>query len=164
MVVVADASPLIFLARIGLSDLLQQLFGTIAVPRTVMNEVTHGGGTLPGAPELQDASWLQVVDFEPDAPLQRSLTKDLGAGESAAILLALEAGADLLLVDDRAARVAARRLDIPIRGSLGFLLDAKRRGLLTELAPYVEGLREAGAWLSEDLVKRVLSAAGEAKD
>ena len=161
MVVVADASPLIFLSRLGLLKVLPQLFESITIPQAVLREVNRGGGILPGASEINKLRWLKVVDIESDVVLRQALTGDLGAGESEAIVLALESKADLLLVDDRSARAAARRLQLQIRGTLGILLDAKRAGLIEDLEPHLDRLVSIGAWLSPQLQQRVLSKAGE---
>ena len=160
-VVVADASPLIFLSRLGLLDLLPQIFDSVLVPRAVFEEAVHGGDSLAGAAGVAEAEWLVVRDTEPDASLVRALTRDLGAGETAAILLALDVAADLVLIDDRSARAAARRLRLTVRGTLGVLLEAKRQGLIEELGTHVDRLKSAGAWLSDDLVQKVLKAAHE---
>jgi hypothetical protein len=56
--------------------------------------------------------------------------RGLDAGEAAAIALALELKADLLLMDDREGAVAARRSGFVVTGTLGALALAAERGLL----------------------------------
>lgn len=63
------------------------------------------------------------------------LKEELDAGENAAIILARERGADLLLIDERAARRKATTLRLTVIGTLGALLMAKDRGLLPALRP-----------------------------
>jgi predicted nucleic acid-binding protein len=69
--------------------------------------------------------WLQVKTLS--HVLERA-RHDLGAGEREAIELAQELSADALLVDDRDARDEARRLGIPVLGTLLVLADASEHG------------------------------------
>jgi predicted nucleic acid-binding protein len=43
------------------------------------------------------------------------------------------------------------------------LLDAKRAGLLTAVAPFIEKLRSGGLFLSDTVIENALKIAGEAK-
>ncbi|MFK5986131.1 MAG: DUF3368 domain-containing protein [Pseudomonadota bacterium] len=46
-------------------------------------------------------------------------------------------------------------------GTLGVLLLAKRRGILSSIKPAINLLQDAGLWLGDDLIKMVLNEAGE---
>jgi len=84
-VVVADSSPLIYLSRVGVLDLLSAVFGDLVVPRAVWNEVVERRPSAPGLDALRQASWIRVVDSSlPQIDL------GLDPGETAAILLAHE--------------------------------------------------------------------------
>ena len=129
MIVVADTSPLSYLILIGEIDLLVHLFGRIFVPEAVVEELRH-----PAVPETV-AGWLR----EPPPWLSISPTasqevppelESLDVGEREAILLARALQADLLIVDDKAARIAARRLGLTVTGTLGVLEVGARRGLI----------------------------------
>ena len=54
----------------------------------------------------------------------------LDSGETAALLLARELKADLLLMDERKGRAVAGRLGIAVTGTLGVLVEAALRGLI----------------------------------
>jgi predicted nucleic acid-binding protein len=86
----------------------------------------------------------------------------LGAGESEAISLAIEMKARLLLLDDLAARRLALGLHLPIIGTLGLLLAAKRKGLLETVKPSLDQLMACEFRVSADLYERLLRDAGEA--
>lgn len=150
--VVSDASPLIALNQIGRLELLHQLFGEILVPPIVVEEVR---------PSLDLPEW-----FVEKAPGEEVAPKILGAsldpGESQAITLALELGVRRLILDERAARRIALSLGLPVVGTLGILIAAKKRGLISAMKTCLEELEAHDFRMSEQLLKKVLSAAGEA--
>lgn len=161
MIVVADAGPIIHLSLIGRIDLLPALYGRILVPELVYQEVVGQGTDLPGSAELDRAAWADRVDADTDSDLFGVLRAHLDPGESAAICVAVERGADLILSDDRPARLAATRLGIEVKGTLGILVEAKRRGRVEKIAPALAALKRGGTWLSDGLVERILADVGE---
>ena len=62
---VFNASPLIFLARAGLSDLTPLAGEPVLVPRAVVEEIERFGLTDPAATFVRQAGWLGIVDPEP---------------------------------------------------------------------------------------------------
>ena len=151
MAVVSDSGPLIALERIQQLPLLPQLFVQIIIPPAVEREFGRA---------RQWSDWL-VVQRLSHARRLGTLSLSLGAGEREAIRLCLEIGATRLLVDDKAARRVARSLDLPIVGTLGILLAAKRRGLLTTVRPCLDALRDASFYMTPDLYRRVAAEADE---
>ncbi len=85
----------------------------------------------------------------------------LGPGERAAIALAFELSADFIALDDLSARVAATEFDLTVIGSLGLLVRAKERGLISEVRPLMEGMISHGLYASDELRRLILSVAGE---
>ncbi|WP_416349235.1 DUF3368 domain-containing protein [Leptolyngbya sp. CCNP1308] len=65
------------------------------------------------------------------------------------------------MVDDAAARRCARSLNIPTIGTGGALVLAKRRGLIPTVAEPLQALRDAGLWISEDVMTLLKHQAGE---
>lgn len=160
--VVADAGPLIHLSLLGRIGLLPSLHGRIVIPDLVYQEVVTAGEGLAGSREVREADWIEVVAHDPKADLFRLLGGQLDPGEAAAIWLATDRKAELILSDDRQARLTAERLGFRIQGTLGILVEAKSRGLLPTLAPLLDQLREKGVWLSRELLDRILWETGEA--
>lgn len=156
MIVVPDAGPLIYLGGAGHIDLLHRLFARVVVPRLVHDEVVVAGAGLLGSAEVAAASWIEVVDVVPDA----GLLSLLDAGEAAAIPLAERLGA-LLLCDDGDARAIAKQRGLPIVGTLGVLLKAKKVGALALVGPVISTMTRAGMFVSPSLLAQVLAAAGE---
>ena len=152
MIVVADSSPLIALSRVGKLHLLRDIFGTLLIPDAVWHEVAGSDPGRPGTLELRSASWIERRSIK-DTALANLLRRDLGAGESEAIVLAREASARMLLMDERLGRSAAARLGIPVTGLIGILLEARRLGLVSDPAAIALELRTtAGFWISDDLM------------
>ena len=58
------------------------------------------------------------------------LQQDLDNGEAEAIALLLEQSSEALLLDEKKARQVARRMTLPILGTLGLLIWAKRQGVM----------------------------------
>ena len=140
MVVVADSSPLIYLSRIGILDLLAVLWREVLVPRAVWDEVVQRRPSAPGVEALQQASWIRVDDTEwPQVDL------GLDPGETAAILLAETIHADVLLIDERLGRKVAESRGIAVLGTLGFLVQARQVGALPALRPVLDALVAEGS-------------------
>ena len=163
-VVVADAGPLIGLARIDCLSLLRSLYGTLAVPEAVLTELRLESGR-PGSRVLTGAfskGAIEVRALVPgcEAELAR-LCLGLDVGEASAILLAEQNRCRFLLIDERRGREVARRRGIPVVGLAGVLLAAKGAGLLKAIRPVLEDLSRQGYRLSDALFAEVLNRAGE---
>lgn len=148
--VVSNSSAIIALDRIGQLDLLSELFAQLIVPPAVVREV---------AP-IQLPDWVTEQRLaQPVGP--HVLRAALGDGESEAISLAVELQARWIILDDRAARRLAQSLGLPVIGTLGLLLAAKRRGLLAAVRPSLDALVRYGFHVASELYGRVLYDAGE---
>jgi predicted nucleic acid-binding protein len=128
-VIVSDTSPIRYLVLIGEADLLRELYGKILIPGAVYSELQQ-----PQTPETvrvwvnSAPDWLSVVLVPPLPALP--VSSALGEGERQAMALALDSGADLLLVDDKTAAREARRLQLTVSGTLGILVRAAEVGLV----------------------------------
>lgn len=161
MIVVSDTSPLVNLAAIGKLDLLHQLYGKILVPDAVYREIVHVGAGEPGAYEVAVFEWIerQVVT---NRAVVTALELELDSGEAEAIALALEVGADLVLIDERKGRFVAGRMGVQFVGLLGILIEAKQRGLLPAVRPVLDDLKQnAGFWIRDQLYQHILQLTGE---
>lgn len=160
MIVVADAGPLIALARIGQFGLLRSLYGQLHVPPTVRDEVVILERERPGADDVNAAAWIHTVEVR-DVTAVQLLRERLDAGESEAIVLAIQLAADLLVIDEARGRRVAEARGLNKTGTIGTLIAAKKRGLVPEVKPLSDDLRAAGFRLSEDLYRTGQVLAGE---
>jgi uncharacterized protein len=161
MIVVSDTSAIINLAMIGRLDLLHQLYNEVIIPAAVYQEIVVQGAGKPGAVEVQTEPWFKQQAVV-DAAFVFRLRRDLDEGEAEAIVLAQEISADLLLIDDQAARRHAARLGLRFIGLLGVLLEAKKAGLLATVKPPLDELiSKAGFRVRPSLYQAFLASAGE---
>jgi len=158
--VVSNSSPLIHLGKIGLLDLLAEQFTQISIPRAVWQEAVEEGGDEPDAKTIARASWIEVQDVSP-SPLLTTLLALLDKGEAEAIVLAIEIGADLILLDESDARRITEFYNLRKTGLLGVLIKAKRQGRIQSLKVCLDQLHNTGFHLSEQLYNEVLDAVGE---
>jgi uncharacterized protein len=166
MKAVANAGPLIALGKLGLTHHLSRLYDSVLVPDSVYEEVVTRGLELgqPDAYAVQMAvarRELVVVGVELAETLAVSGEPSLHLGERAAIQLARQEAADWVLLDDQLAREQALAFGLHVKGSLGVIVDAYRRRLLS--AEEVELVFQAvlgrdDIWISDALVHRVRDA------
>ena len=130
----------------------RETFNHVIVPEAVWREVTSDDTSKAGVQELLEASWIERRSVE-DVRLVHLLRRDLGPGESEAIVIAREIAADFILMDERLGRSTAQRLGLRCVGLVGFLIEAKRRGLIADASETANLLREkAGFWVSQELL------------
>ncbi len=128
MIVVADTSPLNYLVLIDQPNLLPALFGTVLVPQAVARELQHTRTPEKVRQWMSSApAWLQVRSIQTGPPASLLM---LDIGEREAIQLAIEVGADAVLIDDAEGRSLAESFGLPVRGTLGILEHASRLGIV----------------------------------
>lgn len=157
--VVVNASPLIALFRSGQAGLFGQLWNEVLVPGAVWTEVLAGGSQDAAFEGLSAAPWARRVEMSTVAPVIAAW--DLGPGESEVLTFALAHPGYRAMVDDAEARRCARTLGIPTLGTGGALVLAKRRGLISSISDSLKALKNAGLWLSDELVDLLKQEAGE---
>jgi predicted nucleic acid-binding protein len=161
MIAVADTSPISALLRTDRLTLLTSLFEPVLVPPEVVAELDEGKHVLGDWRSRAGAMALSTRDVR-NRTLLVQLSGELHRGEAAAIALASEVQGSVLVIDESDGRETARRLGLRVTGTLGVIVEAKRRGQLPQVAPVIEELRTTGAlWLGEEIVKHALALAGE---
>ncbi len=136
--VISNASPLIYLSKIGRLRVLHDLFGVISVPDAVAAEIFRGKDLSDGFASAMDVEdgvvtgWIKVE--EPDAgerAVSERYSHDPGIHYGEAAVLAMGRRFDLLLLDDLCARTFAKALGFEMAGTIGILLQAYDVGLIS---------------------------------
>lgn len=153
MTIVSNTSPLCYLVLIGCADIPPKLYGEVLTTQTVMSELRH-----PDAPDAvrlwatAPPGWLKV---QADPPETDQSLASLHPGERTALLLAHQVRADVLLLDDAAARALAAQRNLKVSGLLGMLREAAQAGLL-DLPTVVGALRQTNFRATPELLKSLL--------
>lgn len=149
--VVADGSPIIALVQIDRVDILPQLFDTVLLPPQVFRELR-----APSRPDRVQAFAGSPPEWIVErAPSSIEPIPGLHPGETAAISLAIEIHAGILLVDEVKGRRAARERGLEITGTVGVLERAAKRGLVN-LAESFDHLLLVNFWVSRTLLDEAL--------
>ena len=159
-IIVADAGPLIALAKIAQLTLLSALFAEVHIPAYVLQEAA-GNILMPDAATVRafaDAH-ATIHDDSVDPVVQR-LCVEIDAGEAQAIALAQSLSCGVLM-DDLLGRGVAKRLRLPVIGVLGVLLQGKRAGHIATIRPSLDALVIARYRVSDSLIAEVLLQANE---
>ena len=154
--VIANTTPLIALANIDRLELLHELYGTIIVPQAVVDEII----SEPAKQRVRSATWIKVEAIQD--PSQKDIFRArLHAGEVEVMILAREQNADLVIMDDNAAKKTAKFLGLNVTGTLGILLKSKKEGYLEMVEPIMNELILDGLFISDTVKGYVLKEAGE---
>lgn len=156
---VVNASPLILLGKVDQVALLAGLAEQVIVPRAVADEVGQKPDGIATLRAIGDAPGFIIAANQVAA--QDILSWDLGAGETQVIAHALACNAGRVVIDDLEARRCAEAVGLAVIGTLGIVGRAKVMGLIGQAEPVVRRLRETGLYVSDELVRSLLSAVGE---
>lgn len=125
MRVVSNTSPISYVVILNQIELLPFLFGAVTIPNAVRDELSAHKAPLKVQEWITSPpEWLKIqfVTSQYGADLMK-----VDAGERAAISLAEEIEADLVLLDDLEARLLANKRGLTITGVLGILDRAADR-------------------------------------
>jgi predicted nucleic acid-binding protein len=157
-IVIADAGPLIAFARLHQLGLLPQIFERVLVTDIVFAECA-GRSYFPESVLIQEAVTRKQLELcaSPDFS---AFAQKIDAGEASAIAVAIECGCGVLM-DDKAGRRMATNASVPVIGTVGVLVLAKRKGLIPLVMPLLKNLATSGYFLSEEIIAAALTASGE---
>lgn len=159
-VVLSDASPLIALSLIDRLDLLHSLLDRITITDVVQREVLPGG-CKPGQAAIAaaiEAEWIRVIgDPWPEPKLH-----ELDEGEASTLRAAMHLKVPrLVLIDERAGRAVARELGIAHSGTVGVIVQAKKRGLVPSARQLFEQMLARHFRVAAEMIREALAQAGE---
>lgn len=151
--IVSDTSPLNYLILIDQADILPALYGRVILPQAVFTELKKLETPKKVREWIATApAWIEVAQITgaPDASLS-----GIDEGEREAITLALEIGADAILIDDDKGRKKARALGVQVLGTLRVLYDASTIDLC-DLEDNFDRLRQTNFRADEKLYQHFL--------
>ena len=148
-IIISDTSCLIALSKIEKLDLLQDLYQEIIVTNDIYQEF---GSSLP--------DWIIITEVK-DKQTQRDLEEQLDKGESSSIALALEIDNATLIIDEIKGRKIAQSLNIDIIGTIGIILLAGKKGLISDVIGTVLRLVNKGFRLSDKLINKIIERYGQ---
>jgi len=161
--VVSNSSVLISLSSINRLELLKDKFGKIQVPQAVWTEVVGAGKGESGSIEVKNADWIEKVNVN-DKNLVVALNEILDLGESEAIALALQLETNVVLIDEKDARLIAVKYQLNPLGTVGILIWAKKNRKLNNLKNELDRLISEGDFrISQKVYQYALEIAGESK-
>ena len=160
MEIVSNASPLIFLAKIGMLDLLKTR--KLIIPGQVYDEILKGGNI--GSEDVFTIKSLvsQKRIMVEESEIIKDLEKqNLGLGEKAAISLAVKKKINLILIDERKARKIAKFYNLKTRGTIGVLIEALHNKKISkrEFVDSIQKLIKEGYRIKEELLIELLNMA-----
>jgi predicted nucleic acid-binding protein len=143
-IIISDTSCLIALQKIGLLNLLKDLYQEILITQEVQNEFGY---------DLPD--WIIVLDVK-NKEKQAEIEERLDKGEASSIALALEIENSVLVIDEIKGRKIASSLNIEIIGTIGVLLLADKRGLIKDVLSIILKLVNKGFRLSDKIIDKLI--------
>lgn len=160
--IVANAGPLIHLARINKLNLIHTLFKEIHIPDTVKIETVDKGKTQGYVDAIAiekaiSSGWIKVAQTKPNAEKLAKET-NISKGEAEAILLAKQMNTTKLLMDDARARKIAQTLGLKPHGTIYILKLALVKKIISK-KEYTQSLRKAldtGLYLTTELYLQAL--------
>lgn len=156
---ICDTSPIVALHRIGRLDLIAVAASQVIVPAAVVKELDAREPSDGASAAIRAIGSVRVVA---DAPVaDRVQTYGLGSGEGQVLSQALALAPARAIVDDLAARRCAAALRIPVVGTIGLVVLARRRGVVSTARPLLLALVDAGLRVSPNLIRDVLDELGE---
>lgn len=162
--VMCNTGPIIGLLSIGKLPLLWTLFENVMIPQAVYDEICAESmkhqdeiQTVKEAIRNGNITIYRVNNKE----IVDSMYGRLHKGELEVIVGAKERGIKLAVIDDLSARKLADEIMLDTIGIVGLLLAAKRDGIVDEIKPDIDKLRNNGYYISERLYRKVLEKAEE---
>jgi predicted nucleic acid-binding protein len=158
MDIISNSSPIIFLSKIGMLDLLVKLFDNIYIPDAVYDEVSLSDKDDNVSRLIKEKVDLgQIKKFKvKNIVAVRALLGRLHQGEVEVIIGANEMKIKMVILDDLYARNKATQLDLDVTGTIGILLLAYRNGLISNLELELQKLISIGCRISDTLMQQIL--------
>jgi len=147
--IIVDTSFLIILSKIKELPLLKLLYGEVLITDTIANEFDE---PLP--------DWIIVYPIKLNEK-EFVFEKRIDKGEASAIMLALEIPNSTIIIDDFKGRALAKELGLKVTGTMGVIISAKNKKLISSIKPILEKIKETNFYISKALENEALGLAEE---
>ena len=148
--VIVNSTPLIALCNADLLNILKKIYGSIIIPKAVFDEVTA----------KKDSACLQIKQ-NLDWITVETITNIEDSKIDVMILAQADPKADLVIIDDNAAKKTAKYLGLTVTGTLGVLIKAKQSGIISSVKNAITKIQSNGFYINENIIKLALKQAGE---
>ncbi len=149
-IIISDTSCLIALSKIDKLDLLKELYHEVIITKEVCQEI---GGSLP--------DWIIISEVkDKQKQKQKEIEQQLDSGEASSIALALEIKNTTLIIDEIKGRKIAQSFNIDIIGTIGIILLANKKGLISDVTSLILRLVNKGFRLSDNLINKIIEKYG----
>jgi len=158
---VFNTSPLIFLARLRYLEKTLSLFQMVAIPKKVIKEISvKDDEANEKVLKIKNHSNVNFGLATKLVKLYKALNERLGQGESEAIALAVELNADVVILDDFAARKAAMELGLKVKGTLGIIkkLLEENKIKIEDINKLYETLKKIGFRVRREIFKNIFES------
>ena len=155
---ISNTSSLITLSKMGRLKILRDIYDEVIIPDAVLKEIKAKSDFV-SQDVVNNLDWLKVIET-PDIDCNK-FPSILHSGEIATIMLAQTLSIDIVIIDDKPAKKTAKLFGLPVTGTLGVFLEAKRQNVIEEIAPLIALMRELNIYLSDAVVEMALRQAGE---
>lgn len=157
--VIVNSTPIIILSNAQSLSVLKSVYQEITIPKAVFDEVTAKEDSA--CNELKNnLDWIYIENISNQSS-KRMYQAKLHAGEVEVMILAQETNADLVILDDNAAKKTAKFLGLTVTGTMGVLLKAKSLGFISEVKPIIDRIKDNGFFITNELYNLILNQAGE---
>lgn len=159
MKAVFNSSPFIFLSGLDLADQALGLFTDVCIPVHVREEILRKFDKASDKLQtLLKSNKVKVIEVK-NVRMIEALCRKLGRGESEAIVAAVEISADLIILDDRVARVDALSVGLTVRGTLGIIKRLIDLGMIRyELDKLYQDLSEMKFRVTKNIFDGIFSS------
>jgi len=158
--IISNTTPISNFLNLGQLNLLKQLLEKIHIPQAVFQEIdTHFSENEEWQQALQKN--FIIVHQIKEHKYSNHFFANLHSGEAEALCLYLEKNAQICLLDDKDARSYAEIHNIKITGTLGLLIQAKKKGYIQSVKLSMNELKHYHFWINEAMYNKVLSLSGE---
>jgi predicted nucleic acid-binding protein len=124
--------------------ILKELYGSIIITQEVSEEF---GKAIP--------EWIDIREVK-DKKYLKLMENFVDLGEASTIALALEINDNVVILDDLKARKLANKLNMKMTGTLGVIINAKKRNIISSIKEVLDKLKNAGFRISKELEKELL--------